>query len=193
VKWFDAIVEGKSLSVDTGSVISFPDGKIQVYLQDNADTRTITLSQRFYNTHQPFKVEGIDRTVSGIIKLSCILVFISTSDDDVDNNIADRWKYEVVHTYALTIDNGTEANVLIHNILLLNCTVTDDGDPISNPSITFSSSDPNVVSVDNQGKVMGIQAGQAAITSKLTYYPDVQDTIQITTVETLTHTYTSID
>jgi hypothetical protein len=189
VKWFDAIVEGKSFSVDTGSVISFPDGKIQVYLQDNADTRTITLSQRFYNTHQPFKVEGIDRTVSGIIKLSCILVFISTSDDDVENNIADRWKYEVVHTYALTIDNGTEAIVLIHNILLLNCTVTDDGYSISNPSITFTSSDQNVVSVDNQGKVMGIQAGQATITAKLTYYPAVQATIQITTVETLTHTY----
>jgi hypothetical protein len=190
VKWFDAIVEGKSFSVDTGSVISFPDGKIQVYLQDNADTRAITLSQRFYNTHQPFKVEGIDRTINGIIKLSCILVFISTSDDDVENNIADRWKYEIPHTYALTIDNGTEANVLINDILLLNCTVTDDGSPIANPMITFSSSDPNMVSVDNQGKVMGIQAGQATITAKLTYYPAVQATIQITTVETMTHTYT---
>ncbi|NHN34836.1 Ig-like domain-containing protein [Paenibacillus agricola] len=190
VKWFDTIVEGKSFSVDTGSVISFPDGKIQVYLQDNADTRAITLSQRFYNTHQPFKVEGIDRTVNGIIKLSCVLVFISTSDDDVENNIADRWKYEVVHTYALTIDNGTEANVLINDILLLNCAVTDDGDPISNPSITFSSSDPNVVSVDNQGKVMGIEVGQATITARLTYHPTVQATIQITTVESLTQTYT---
>jgi hypothetical protein len=190
LKWFDAIVEGKSFSVDTGSVISFPDGKIQVYLQDNADTRAITLSQRFYNTHQPFKVEGIDRTVNGIIKLSCVLVSISTSDDDVENNIADRWKYEITHTYALTIDNGITANVLINDILLLNYTATDDGYPISNPAITFTSSDPNVVSVDNQGKVMGIQAGQATITSKLTYHPDVQDMIQITTVETVTHIYT---
>jgi uncharacterized protein YxjI len=190
VKWFDAIVEGKSFSVDRGSVISFPDGKIQVYLQDNSDTRTITLSQRFYNTHQPFKVEGIDRTVNGIIILSCILVFISTSDDDVENNIADRWKYEVAHTYALTIDNGTTANVLINDIVQLNVTATDNGIPIANPAITFTSSDPNVVSVDNEGKVMGIEVGQATITSKLTYYPAVQDTIQITTVETLTHTYT---
>jgi hypothetical protein len=189
VKWFDAIVEGKSFSVDTGSVISFPDGKIQVYLQDNADTRAITLSQRFYNTHQPFKVEGIDRTVNGIIKLSCVLVFISTSDDDVENNIADRWKYEITHTYALTIDNGMTANVLINDIFQLNCTATDNGSPIANPSFTFTSSDPNVVNVDNQGKMMGIQAGQATITVKLTYYPAVQATIQITTVENMTHTY----
>jgi hypothetical protein len=190
VKWFDTIIEGKTFSIDAGKIISMPDGTIHVYLKDNADARAITLSQRFYNTHQPFKVEGIDRTVNGIIKLSCILVFISTTDDDVDNNIADRWKYEVVHTYALTIDNGTEANVLINDILLLNCTVTDDGEPISNLSITFSSSDPNLVSVDNQGKVMGVDVGQATITTKLTYHPAVQDAIQITTVETMTHTYT---
>jgi hypothetical protein len=190
VKWFDAIVEGKSFSVDAGSVISFPDGKIQLYLQDNADTRAIKLSQRFYNTHQPFKVEGIDRTVRGIIKLSCILVSISTSDDDVDNNIADRWKYEVVHTHALTIDNGSSANVLVHDILQLNCTVTDDGNPISNSSMTFTSSEPNVVSVDNQGKVMGIEAGEATITARMTYHPTIQAAIEITTVETMTHTYT---
>ncbi|MCU6792406.1 Ig-like domain-containing protein [Paenibacillus sp. WQ 127069] len=190
VKWFDAIVEGKTFSIDDGKMISMPEGTIHVYLQDNADTRAITLSQRFYNTHQPFKVEGIDRTVNGIIKLSCSLGSISTPYDDVENNIADRWKYEASHTYALTIDNGTTANVLINDILQLNCTVIDDDHPISNPSITFSSSDPSVVSVDNEGKVMGIEAGQAMITARLTYYPDVQDTIQITTVETMTHTYT---
>lgn len=189
VKWFDAIVEGKSFSVDAGKVISMPDGKIHVYLQDNADTRDIGLNQRFYNTHQPFKVAGIDRTNKGILKLSCILDIISVSDD-LDNNIADRWKYEITHTYALSIDNGTTANVLINNTLKLNCTVTDNSDLISNPTITFISSDPNVVSVDNQGKVMGIQAGQAMITAKLTYHPTVQATIQITTVQALTHIYT---
>jgi hypothetical protein len=189
VKWFDTIVEGKSFSVDAGKIISMPEGTIHVYLQDNADTRAITLSQRFYNTHQPFKVEGIDRTVNGIIKLSCSLGSISTPYDDVENNIADRWKYEVVHTYALTIDNGSSANALVHDILKLNCTVTDDGNPISNPSITFSSSDPSVVSVDNEGKAMGIIAGQATITAKLTYHPNVQAAIEITTVETMTHTY----
>ncbi|NHN29632.1 Ig-like domain-containing protein [Paenibacillus agricola] len=190
VKWFDAIVEGKSFSVDAGIMISMPEGTIHVYLQDNADTRAITLSQRFYNTHQPFKVEGIDRTVNGIIKLSCSLGSISTPYDDVENNMADRWKYEISHTYALTIDNGSSANVMIHDILQLNCTVTDDGDPISNPSITFSSSDPNMVSIDNQGKVMGIEVGEATITAKLTYHPNVQGAIEIKTVETMTHTYT---
>lgn len=189
VKWFDGIVEGKTFSIDAGNIISMPDGTITVTLQDNADTRDIALSQRFYNTHQPFKVNGIDRTVKGIIKLSCSLDSISTAYDDVENNIVDRWKYEIAHTYALTIDNGTTANVLINDILQLNVTATDNGIPMVNPAITFTSSDSNVVSVDNEGKVMGVSVGQATITAQLTYHPDVQTSIQITTVETLTHSY----
>jgi hypothetical protein len=188
IKWFDAIVEGKTFSIETGTVMSLPVGNINIYLQDNSDTRDIGLNKRFYNTHQPFKVDGIDQTVKGIIKLSCTLD-TKVVDDDVDNNIADRWKYEVAHTYVLTIDNGTTANVLINDILQLNYTSTDNGNEIMSPAITFTSSDPNVVSVDNQGKVMGIQAGQATITASLTYHPTVLDTILMTTVETVTHNY----
>src|SRR5665647_1272526 len=43
--------------------------------------------------------------------------------------------------------------------------------------------------VDNQGKVMGIQAGQATITASLTYHLTVLDTILVTAVETVTHNY----
>jgi GTPase SAR1 family protein len=190
VKWVNAIVEGESFSVDSGTIISVPTGIIHVYVQDNADTRDIRLNNRFYNTHQPFKVTGIDYTVKGISKLNGALDMISSTDDDVENNIADRWKYELAHTYSLNIDNGTIANVLINDILQLNVTAADNGSPIVNPAITFISSDPNMVSVDNEGMVMGIEAGQATITARLTYHPTVQSTIQITAVETLTHSYT---
>jgi hypothetical protein len=133
-------------------------------------------------------VVGIDQTVKGIIKLNCTLDF-KAIDDDIDNNIADRWKYEIAHTYVLTIDNGTTASVLINDILQLNSLSTDNGNAIMSPAITFTSSDSNVVSVDNQGKVMGVQAGQATITASLTYHSTVLDTILITTVETVTHSY----
>jgi hypothetical protein len=189
VKCFDAIVEGKAFAIDTGTIISMPNGNIFAYLQDSADTKDISLNQRFYNTHQPFRVEGIDRTTNGIVKLSCTLDTISSAYDDVENNIADRWKYEISHTYSLNIDNGTNANVLMNDTLQINCTATDNGNPMENPAITYTSSDSNVISVDNQGNVMGIQIGQATITAKLTYRPSVEATIIITAVETLTHNY----
>ena len=71
----------------------------------------------------------------------------------------------------------------------MNVTVTDNGTAVTNPTVTFTSSDPNCVSVDNTGKVMGIALGQAVITAKLTYHDTVTDSITITTVETLAHNY----
>lgn len=89
VKWLDAIVEGKTFSIETGNMMSLPMGLINVLLQENPDTREIKLSQRFMNTHQPFKVAGIDHSVNGIIKLSCTLDLI-TANDDIANNIANN-------------------------------------------------------------------------------------------------------
>lgn len=188
VKWFDAIVEGKMFSAEKGQQISLQKGKIFVYLQDNENTRDISLNQKFINTHQPFKVEGIDHTNRGILKLSCELDSIGVNDD-IDNQIADRWKYEIPHTYTLTINNGTNIQVLINDVLQLHCSATDNGNEMTNPAITFLSSDPTFVSVDNQGRVMGIHPGQATITAKLTYHPSVLVTIMVTAVENLIHNY----
>ncbi|MGG4213877.1 hypothetical protein [Paenibacillus sp. FSL L8-0638] len=189
VKWFDAVVEARTFSTETGKVISMPDGNIMVTVQDNADTRGIRLSQRFYMTHQPFKIVGMDRTMNGIIQLSCTLDSINTAYDDVENNIADRWKYEIAHTYALHIHQGTIAHVPLNETIQLNVTATDNGNEIANPAITYISSDPNVISVDQQGRVMGIALGQVSITVKLTYHPTILSTIEMRVVETGTHIY----
>jgi hypothetical protein len=189
VKWFDAVVEARAFSTETGKVISIPEGNILLIVQDNADTRGITLSQRFYMTHQPFKVTGIDHTMNGIIQLSCTLDSINTAYDDVENNIADRWKYEMAHTYALHIHQGTIAHVPINGTLPLKVTATDNGNEMTNPAITYTSSDPSVISVDQQGQVMGIALGQASIIVKLTYHPAVRSTIEMRVVETGAHFY----
>ncbi len=189
VKWFDAVVESRTFSTETGKVISMPEGNILITVQDNTDTRGITLSQRFYITHQPFKVTGINHTLNGIIQLSCTLDSINTAYDDVEHNIADRWKYEIAHTYALHINQGTIAHVQLNETLSLEVTATDNGDEIANPLITYTSSDPSVISVDQQGRVMGIALGQASITVKLTYHPTILSTIEMRVVETGTHIY----
>ncbi|MET3211300.1 UNVERIFIED_CONTAM: hypothetical protein ABIC26_004267 [Paenibacillus sp. PvR008] len=167
-----------------------PEGNIIVRLQDNADTRNIALNQRFYITHQPFKIVGMDRILNGIIQLSCTLDSINTAYDDVENNIADRWKYEIAHTYALHIHQGTMTHVPLNETIQLNVTATDNGNEIANPPITYTSSDPSVISVDQHGQVMAIALGQASITAKLTYHPTVLSTIEMRVVETGTHFYT---
>ncbi|WP_404581401.1 Ig-like domain-containing protein [Paenibacillus sp. RC21] len=107
----------------------------------------------------------------------------------MEHNIADRWKYEITHTYALHFHKGTLAHVLLNETLSLKVTATDNGDEIANPLITYTSSDPSVISVDQQGRVMGIALGQASITVKLTYHPTILSTIEMRVVETGTHIY----
>ena len=190
IKWFDCIEESKVFDITTGTYISVASGNIYVTVQSNSDTRTIAIDQRFYLTNQPFKVTGIDKSQEGLIKLNCALDLISTQYDDVENNIVDRWRYETGHTYTLTLSNGDAVNVLLNDIIQLNLSVTDNGIAVTNPIVTFTSSDSNIVSVDNIGKIMGVALGQAIVTAKLTYHDTILDSITITTVETLTHSYT---
>jgi len=190
IKWFDCIEESKVFDVTTGTYISVASGNIYVTVQNNSDTRTIALDQRFFVTNQPFKVTGIDKSQEGLIKFNCALDLFNAQYDDIENNIVDRWRYETGHTYTLTINNGDAANVLLNDIIQLNLSATDNGTVVANPIVTFTSSDLNTVSVDNTGKVMGIASGQAIITAKLTYHDTISDSITITTVETFTHSYT---
>lgn len=190
IKWFDCIEESKVFDVTSNQYFSLPSGSINIFVQNNSDTRNINISQRFYVTNQPFKVTGIDKSQEGLIKLNCSLDYISTQYDDVESNIVDRWRYETAHTYTLAINNGDAANVLLNDIISLNVEVTDNGTVAANPVVTFTSSDSNIVSVDNTGKVMGIALGQAIISANLTYHEAISDSITITTIETLTHSYT---
>ena len=190
IKWFDCIEESKVFDVSTGTYISVASGNIFVTVQYNSDTRNIALNNKFFVTNQPFKVTGIDKSQEGLIKLNCALDFIDTVNDDVENSIVDRWRFETSHTYTLTIVNGEAANVLKNDIMQLNLSVTDNGAAVANPVVTFTSNTPNTVSVDNTDKVMGIIAGQAIINAKLTYHNTISDSIIITTVETLIHSYT---
>ena len=189
IKWFECIEESKVFDVSTGTYISIASGNIFITVQYNSDTRNIALNQRFYVTNQPFKVTGIDKSQEGLIKFNCALDVIDTTNDDVENNIVDRWRYETAHTYTLTINNGDTANVLLNDIIQLNLSVTDNGTAVANPVIIFTSSDSNIVSVDNSGQVMGISLGQAVITAKPKYHDTILDSITVTTTENITHSY----
>jgi hypothetical protein len=159
-----------------------PVGKIIVQLQNNADTRDIILAQRFLIMNQAWKVSGIDKSVEGTIILNCDKDIFNDADDRV-NEIADRWTYEVTHTYVLSIVNGETASVNLSDIYTVTATVTDNGTTMTNPDITFLSSDSSIASVDNLGQVMGIDLGNATITARMTNNPTILDTIAITVSE----------
>lgn len=151
VKWFDAIVEGKTFSIDVGKVMSLPNGSVDVYIREYDETLDITLNQRFINTKQSFKVVGIDRTNKGIIKLNCALDMITT-DDDMDNQIADRWKYENAASSEPITEIGINVIVGSSTIKLGTsstyiCHFYDNGVELLNPLIEWSIDDLTLATI----------------------------------------------
>jgi uncharacterized protein YjdB len=72
----------------------------------------------------------------------------------------------------------TELDVITDETLPLEITVLNAaGQPVTNPSLTFSSSNPAIVSVDNEGNVTGLGAGTATVTVS---GGGASDTIEIT-------------
>lgn len=190
VKWFDALIETKVMDIDTNQYMSLATGTIKVSLQNNADSRDISINSRFINTGRAWQVKGIDKASLGLIILTCELV-ATESSDDLDSGIANRWQYETTHTYVLSIDNGASMNVPLNDTSQLIISATDNGTSMNPlPALTYMSSDSSVVAVDNTGKLMGINVGTAVVTCEMTYENNVRDTINITVVEVINHTYT---
>ncbi|HZK71296.1 MAG TPA: hypothetical protein VFD03_07230, partial [Clostridia bacterium] len=167
----------------------FSTGKIKASLQDNADSRDISIGMRFINTGRVFQTVGIDKSNNGLLVLTCDLTS-TNSNDDLINEIADRWYYEITHTYVLSINNGSFMNAPLNDLAQLNITVTDNGiamNPL--PALTFVSSDQDVLVVDNNGKLMGLNIGTATVTCQMTYKDSVKASIDITVVESVSPVY----
>lgn len=172
IKQFDAIIDSKTFDVQSNQYFELPTGKIIVKIQDNSDTENIVLGNRFIKMGSAWKVTGIDKTTKGIISLICDIDQFNTSDD-VKNEVADAF---LSHTYEITINNGDALNLKVNDTVQLNITCKDNNAIVLNPSVTYSSNNTSIATVDNNGLVTAKSSGSAIITAT---YQNVSDTITI--------------
>ena len=184
IKQFPCIVDSKVFDTETNQFFSLPAGKIVVTMQNNVDSENIALNQRFISMKQAWKVTGIDRTNNGLLMLWCDLDSIISSDDLV-NEIANAGDY----IYTLEITNGETANIQETSTLQLNVVVKLNGNVVTDKTVTFSCDNPSIASVDENGLVTAISAGECIITASLTDNPNVYDTISITVTALPQHNY----
>jgi len=166
--------------------LSIPAGKIVVTLPNNADTDNITLGQRFISMKNAWKVSGIDRTKNGLLVLWCELDSIISSDD-LENEIANAGDY----VYTIEITNGETASIQEASTLQLNAQVKLN-DNIVEKEVIYSSDNPSIATVDENGLVTAISAGDCIITASLAENPNVYDTITITVTALPEHNYAVI-
>ncbi|MDD2287951.1 MAG: hypothetical protein PHY55_03870, partial [Bacteroidales bacterium] len=90
IKSFPVILTNQALGLETNKYsITLPSGKMLVYLQENDDTLGIAIDQRFIKISNAYTVSGINRSMKGLILLTCDVDTFNTNDDKV-NEIADK-------------------------------------------------------------------------------------------------------
>lgn len=184
IKEFPAIVDSKVFDVETNQFFSVPAGKIIVTMQSNENSENITIGQRFIKMKTAWEVTGIDRTKNGLLVLWCDLDNIKLSDDLV-NEIPNAGDY----VYTLEITKGETSSIQEGSTLQLNVVVKLNGNPVDNKTVTFSCDNPSIATVDENGLVTAISAGECIITASLTDNPNVYDTISITVTALPQHNY----
>jgi len=184
IKQFPAIVDSRVFDIETNQYVSIPAGKIVVTMQSNADSENIKINDRFIKMKNAWKVTGIDRTKNGLIILHCDLDGI-TSSDDVVNEIANAGDY----IYSLEITNGETASIQEASTLQLNTQVKLNGNIVTDKTVTFSCDNPSIATVDENGLITAISAGDCIITASLAENSSVYDTISITVIALPEHNY----
>jgi len=171
VQWFDVILESKTFDVNSGNYISLPEGKIEVWLQENEKSTRVSLQQRFLNTNRVWKVTGIDRTKPGIMRFFCELTE-SNTDDNFELGIVDYYKY--THQYRISISNIQPMGITVGNTVQLSVAIKDNGSVVTPmPSITYTTSNEEIATVNEEGVVTAIREGTVIVTARLTEYPEV--------------------
>ena len=143
---FPVLIDSKLMKVSEDKYFILPDGTIMVTLQENTDTNNIAIDQRFIKLGYAWKVTGVDKSKKGLIILTCEQDLISGTDDMV-NEIANLGSY----TFVVTINNVEPITLTVGDTRQLDVTVTRNGTAVQNPSLIYSSSDTNTISVSETG------------------------------------------
>jgi len=174
VREFPAIIDSRVFNLDSNNYITTIAGKVVVTMQANEDSKKIRVNKRFIKMGDAFKVVGRDLTDNGLLILTCELDMINSNADDLENEIADGLKY----LFTLEIRNES-ASISVDDTLQLNVTVKLNDNLVTDKTIEYSSSDPEVATVDSEGLITGIAEGETVITAYLKDMPNVFDTISL--------------
>lgn len=163
LKEISCFVETGTQSVVNDDII-FPDGSIKLTIQENSITNQLTYDKRFITMNNVYKVVGFTSQYTGL-KYIYAEKDVFTDFDDRENGIADYWKYNSKHSYAMVAE-PTQTILNEGDTLQLELSVKDNSSPVENPTLIYTSADETIATIDNAGLITAIHEGATTITVK---------------------------
>ncbi len=186
VKWFDCIIESKTVDVDSNRYISYPVNRIKISLKSNEASNKIDINMRCINTGRAWKVVGLDKTRSGLISLICDLDCISEKDN-AKLEIANYYSY----IYTLSIYNGDTVQINPNNTVQLHSVLKLNDRTVESPTILYSSSNIDIAGIDANGLITANALGSCTIAAKWAENAEIFDTTTINVIDQpVVETYT---
>lgn len=166
---FDCIIESSNNGIKEGKYIITGDGNLKITVQDNSLINQIHEDMRIIKWGYAWKVIAKSGENKGLTYIFFEKDATNSATDDIENEIADRWKYEVKHNYSIETPS-IELNINKGNTKQLSVIVKDRIDSgtvvVENPTIMYVSGDDNIVTVSNRGLITGVNEGNTTITIK---------------------------
>lgn len=175
--------EDATIRLEETKIMTISADELQLLLPSTEQTEQIALGQRFLKFGAPWKITGFDKVKKGLIFLYAKKdVFMD--EDDRENEIADRWKYEEKHIYTLSFIGINNLSIRVGETKKLAVTVLDNGVPIEvPPEVEFTSSNMEIATVDATGLMTAVAVGTTTITGYLKEQKTVTASCEVAIME----------
>lgn len=152
-----------NFGVEEDKVMNLPAGRRQITVSSNENTVKIERDARFIIGSEAFKVIDTDyMSDDGLVNLSLQSDQINPSVDNLELGIAD---YNKLTRFDLTILNDNPLALSIGQQARVSVRVLKDGkQQLDDPKVQYTSSQPEVVDIDNEGNLQVISSGEVIIT-----------------------------
>lgn len=187
--WFTYSGESTSnFGVDEGRFIVLDKDRRQIIIKNNKDTsKDIDNDSRFIFDDRAWKVTSIDKLEENLMYLVLNADQINTAKDNVELRIANY--YGNAAAYEVNVLNGTSLTLSPNTPLMLHVEVKNRDQVVPSPTLSFSSADESICTVDQNGLLTPLTEG---LTSIVVQFKDIETviTVEVVKEQEQTHNYT---
>lgn len=164
IKGIPFVVDTATYGEAQGSIFTQVDGDVIIYTGYNKNASKIKVNDYITAFGNSYQVSN------KFVKENIIYIHLKQTTSMPDH-------------FAITYNGVTSFDINDGTTYQLSYTVTNNGNPVENPTITYSSSDETVATVDSNGLMTMLKEGSVDITAR---YSSVSDTTTMTIADTST-------
>lgn len=173
-----------NFGIDEGRIISLANDRRVIAVPSTKESQLIKVNQRFIFDNSGWRVISINR-LNPLIEIALQSEEINPATDNIDLRIADY--YGNVAAYEINVLSGNSLILSPNSPLQLQIEVRNRGVVIPSPTLSFTSADESIVSIDENGLLTPISEGLTSITVQ---FKDIQTVISVEVVQEQAHNYT---